>query len=64
MGTILYHGSEYLIENPQFGKGSLHNDYGRGFYCTENIELANGPVENKRTAMPIFMNWTCLILNV
>ena len=40
MGTILYHGSEYLIENPQFGKGSLHNDYGRGFYCTENIELA------------------------
>ena len=20
MGTILYHGSEYLIENPQFGK--------------------------------------------
>ena len=23
MGTILYHGSEYLIENPQFGKGSL-----------------------------------------
>ena len=28
MGTILYHGSEYLIENPQFGKGSLHNDYG------------------------------------
>ena len=26
MGTILYHGSEYLIENPQFGKGSLHND--------------------------------------
>lgn len=65
MGTILYHGSEYLIENPQFGKGSLHNDYGRGFYCTENIELAKEwPVENKRTAMPIFMNWTCLILNV
>lgn len=40
MGTILYHGSENLIEKPQFGKGSLHNDYGRGFYCTENIELA------------------------
>lgn len=40
MRTRLYHGSENLIEKPQFGKDSLHNDYGRGFYCTENIELA------------------------
>lgn len=64
MGTILYHGSEYLIENPQFGKGSLHNDYGRGFYCTENIELAKEWACGKQTAMPIFMNWTCLTLNV
>ena len=31
MGTILYHGSEYLIENPQFGKGSLHTDYAEAF---------------------------------
>lgn len=49
MGTILYHGSEYLIENPQFGKGSLHNDYGRGFYCTENIELAKEWACGKQT---------------
>ena len=40
MGIILYHGSENIIEKPEFGKGALHNDYGRGFYCTENIELA------------------------
>lgn len=40
MGIILYHGSENTIERPEFGKGALHNDYGRGFYCTENIELA------------------------
>lgn len=36
----VYHGSEYMVEFPQFGKGALTNDYGRGFYCTENIELA------------------------
>ncbi|RGG05254.1 DUF3990 domain-containing protein [Ruminococcus sp. AF27-12AA] len=40
MKKILYHGSEFLIEKPEFGKGARHNDYGRGFYCTENIELA------------------------
>ena len=38
MKKILYHGSEFLIEKPEFGKGARHNDYGRGFYCTENIE--------------------------
>lgn len=37
---ILYHGSEKIIECPEFGKGNLRNDYGRGFYCTESEELA------------------------
>ena len=37
---ILYHGSEKIIEKPVYGKGNLRNDYGRGFYCTENEELA------------------------
>lgn len=36
----LYHGSEYIIDTPQYGIGSLRNDYGQGFYCTEHIELA------------------------
>lgn len=36
----IYHGSEYIIDEPQYGKGSRRNDYGRGFYCTENMELA------------------------
>ena len=40
MKKVLYHGSEHIIEKPQFGKGALTNDYGRGFYCTENMELA------------------------
>jgi hypothetical protein len=36
----LYHGSNTIIKKPEYGKGNPHNDYGRGFYCTENIELA------------------------
>ncbi|MDD3240716.1 MAG: DUF3990 domain-containing protein [Lachnospira sp.] len=40
MKKILYHGSDHIIEKPAFGVGTSHNDYGRGFYCTENLELA------------------------
>lgn len=41
MGKMtLYHGSADVIGKPEFGKGKTHNDYGPGFYCTENIELA------------------------
>lgn len=36
----LYHGSVKIIEKPEFGKGNPRNDYGLGFYCTENPELA------------------------
>lgn len=36
----MYHGSTKIIECPIFGKGKPNNDYGRGFYCTEHIELA------------------------
>ena len=37
---IIYHGSKDIIEIPEFGKGNRKNDYGLGFYCTENVELA------------------------
>ncbi len=41
MGKItLYHGSSEIIKEPVFGKGKEYNDYGRGFYCTEHLELA------------------------
>ena len=36
----IYHGSPKVIESPVFGAGKVHNDYGRGFYCTEHAELA------------------------
>ena len=37
---ILYHGSKDIIERPIYGQGKKYNDYGLGFYCTDNIELA------------------------
>ena len=37
---MIYHGSKDIIEKPEFGKGNQKNDYGLGFYCTENVELA------------------------
>ena len=36
----IYHGSTTIIEKPIYGGGKLYNDYGRGFYCTEHVELA------------------------
>lgn len=37
---ILWHGSEKIVEFPQLGFGKIHNDYGQGFYCSEDAELA------------------------
>lgn len=37
---LLYHGSENIIYKPIFGQGNSANDYGRGFYCTENYDVA------------------------
>ena len=36
----IYHGTDHVVEKPLFGEGKLYNDYGRGFYCTEHLELA------------------------
>ena len=41
MGEIfLYHGSAGIIKAPVYGKGNGFNDYGCGFYCTRDKELA------------------------
>jgi len=37
---LLYHGSPTIVEVPTHGIGSVHNDYGQGFYCTESLDLA------------------------
>jgi len=38
---LLYHGSNVVVERPIYGFGNVHSDYGQGFYCTEDAELAN-----------------------
>ena len=41
MGKIvLYHGSPNKIVVPEYGFGEGKHDYGKGFYLTENLELA------------------------
>ena len=41
MGKIeLLHGSNHVIEKPEFCLGKENNDYGRGFYCTCEIPMA------------------------
>ena len=40
MKIDIYHGSAHVIEQPMFGKGKPYNDYGYGFYCTENADVA------------------------
>ncbi len=37
---VLFHGSDKVIDKPIPGGGNPYNDYGPGFYCTLNIELA------------------------
>ena len=38
--VILYHGTPNKIVTPVFGGGEKKHDYGKGFYLTENIDLA------------------------
>lgn len=40
MEKIIYHRSDHIIERPKFGYGKTYNDYGVGFYCTENSSMA------------------------
>ena len=36
----IYHGSSVEVPKPLLSKGKPNNDYGRGFYCTEDVEMA------------------------
>ena len=36
----LYYGSPAEVPKPELAKGKPHNDYGCGFYCTEDVEMA------------------------
>lgn len=32
----IYHGSTDIVKIPKYGYGKENNDYGIGFYCTED----------------------------
>lgn len=36
----IYHGSEKIVKNPSLKLGKPNNDFGKGFYCTNDIEKA------------------------
>ena len=38
----IYHGSEVVVEKPiyHYEGSNEHNDYGLGFYCTQNLDMA------------------------
>lgn len=40
MIRLLFHGSQEIVRKPVWGKGKAYNDYGLGFYCTENLDMA------------------------
>lgn len=37
----IYHGSEFIIDQPTLYGSKKTNDYGYGLYCTKELELAN-----------------------
>lgn len=37
---IVYHGSDHIIQAPEYNGSKRTNDYGCGFYTTESLELA------------------------
>lgn len=36
----LYHGSDHIVHIPEYGFEKGYKDYGQGFYCTMDMELA------------------------
>ena len=37
---LIYHGSDHIIKQPVYKGGKRNNDYGYGFYTTQDLELA------------------------
>lgn len=41
MKLTLYHGSDHIVQKPLYGVGKKDNDYGSGFYTTEDKQKAD-----------------------
>ncbi len=65
MTKKLYHGSLNIIEKPIYGYGKTYNDYGLGFYCTDNLEMAKEwGVGNNQNGYANCYELDCASLNV
>lgn len=36
----IFHGSNHIIKKPEYSLGKIYNDYGQGFYCTMESDMA------------------------
>jgi len=70
MKKILYHGSEFLIEKPEFGKGARHNDYAREWACAKQkngyvniyeLDMEGLKVLNLNDSKYHILNWLAIL---
>ncbi len=52
----LYHGSQNIVETPLYGAWNRHNDYGQGFYCTEDMDSARERAVQERKGRDGYVN--------
>ncbi len=52
----IYHGSNKIVQQPIYGFGNDANDYGKGFYCTEDIERAREWAAGHSTGATCYVN--------
>lgn len=52
----VYHGSNKIIQHPQYGYGNARNDYGMGFYCTADIDKAREWAAGHSAGDPCYVN--------
>jgi len=55
MKLIIYHGSDNIIDKPNYEGGRKFSDFGRGFYATTNIEMAKSWA-TRRKDKPAYVN--------
>lgn len=51
--NLLYHGSDVIIDNPQWNNGSKRRDFGQCFYTTYSQPMARGWAEKRNKLNPI-----------
>ncbi len=53
VNNLLYHGSDIVIDNPQWNNGSKRRDFGQCFYTTYSLPMARGWAKKRCPQKPI-----------